>query len=529
MKVLIVTGTKAKNIVEGHVKGVWRGVDVEVTALPVQVAALITPQYAAQKLGEMKPCGFDLVLLPGMVRGDVGEVAKSVGIPAFKGPKHSVNLPQLLENLGSFTLSTVKPACELYRDLVRHRVYEELNIVKKAALTLEAGGVGFTIGHGKAKMWTHEGYSPLLVAEVVDASQLPDDAIAEKAAYYAKCGADVIDLGMEAGGGHAEDATRAVKAAANAVSKPLSIDSNDVEEFEAAVGAGVNLVMSINLQNMEAAARFASQVPAVVTPAGADGTIPETASERVNQLEENSRKAHSLGFTQLVADPLLSPPPTSTLLDSLRGYIEFRKRNPNTPLLLGAGNITEFADVDSVGLNFLLAHLSWELGPSLIFTTEASNKTRGSVREISTALKMLTLAQRMGKPPKDLGLDLLELKEKRVKRDVLDPAEEAEVPELSSFRGRGYTHDPKGFFKVKLNRKRKEMLLFHYPRGWDKPDFKVRGQNPVSIYRAVVREGLISQLDHAAYLGSELEKANTALLTRRSYVQDVYGPFGSED
>ncbi len=121
------------------------------------------------------------------------------------------------------------------------------------------------------------------------------------------------------------------------------------------------------------------------------------------------------------------------------------------------------------------------------------------------------------------------LKEKLLKRDVLDPAEEAEIPELDSFRGRGYTHDPKGFFKVKLGRKRKEIVLFHYPRGCDKPDFKIRSQNPASIYRAAVREGLISQLDHAAYLGCELEKANTALLTGRSYVQDVYGPFGAED
>ncbi len=40
------------------------------------------------------------------------------------------------------------------------------------------------------------------------------------------------------------------------------------------------------------------------------------------------------------------------------------------------------------------------------------------------------------------------------------------------------------------------------------------------LARAIIREGLMSKLNHAAYLGRELEKAEIAMRLGRSYVQD---------
>jgi dihydropteroate synthase len=40
------------------------------------------------------------------------------------------------------------------------------------------------------------------------------------------------------------------------------------------------------------------------------------------------------------------------------------------------------------------------------------------------------------------------------------------------------------------------------------------------VYQTIIREKLITKLDHAAYLGKELEKAAIALNLGRSYVQD---------
>ena len=40
------------------------------------------------------------------------------------------------------------------------------------------------------------------------------------------------------------------------------------------------------------------------------------------------------------------------------------------------------------------------------------------------------------------------------------------------------------------------------------------------IYEEIIEKGLVTRLDHAAYLGKELEKAEIAMLTGKEYVQD---------
>nr|WP_231624254.1 DUF4346 domain-containing protein [Methanobrevibacter arboriphilus] len=40
------------------------------------------------------------------------------------------------------------------------------------------------------------------------------------------------------------------------------------------------------------------------------------------------------------------------------------------------------------------------------------------------------------------------------------------------------------------------------------------------IYDELVRQGIVTRLEHAAYLGSELQKAEIAMITGKEYVQD---------
>ncbi|RLI04266.1 dihydropteroate synthase-like protein, partial [Candidatus Bathyarchaeota archaeon] len=369
-------------------------------------------------------------------------------------------------------------------------------------------------------VWTCFGYPPLLVAEIVNVPFLSDEEIQRLAKLYVKHGADVVDIGMVAGRKHPEDAERAVRSVFEAVKKPVSIDSNDVEEIKFAVEVGADLILSINGENMEEASKISSLTNkyVVVTPVDEAGKIPENYVERVNQLELNIKKARLLGFKHIIADPLLT---VQNFVDSLMGYVEFRRRNPETPLLFGAGNITELVDVDSVGINFLLALLAWEVGVNLVFTTQASNKTQESVKELSTAIKMVALAKRRETPPKDLGIDLLILKEKKRKDEAFEEAmNEKWVKIVKAQTTEEYVSDPLGYFKVRLNRETEEILVFHYRYGKEKPDFVVKGKNPKDIYRRIFEENLISRLDHAAYLGSELQKARIALKTGKSYIQD---------
>ena len=49
----------------------------------------------------------------------------------------------------------------------------------------------------------------------------------------------------------------------------------------------------------------------------------------------------------------------------------------------------------------------------MLLATEKSDKAKGTVAEEATAAKMMFLAKKRGSVPKDLGIDLLILKDKR--------------------------------------------------------------------------------------------------------------------
>jgi dihydropteroate synthase len=48
----------------------------------------------------------------------------------------------------------------------------------------------------------------------------------------------------------------------------------------------------------------------------------------------------------------------------------------------------------------------------------------------------------------------------------------------------------------------------------------IKGKTAESVYRKVIELGVLKRPDHAAYLGSELSKAEIALKIGKSYVQD---------
>jgi hypothetical protein len=79
--------------------------------------------------------------------------------------------------------------------------------------------------------------------------------------------------------------------------------------------------------------------------------------------------------------------------------------------------------------------------------------------------------------------------------------------------------DPKGYFVIKV----------FYDKGYfgaryhtydAVPHFDIIGTNAEAIVQTVVREKLVSSLQHAAYLGHELHKAEMALKHRLNFVQD---------
>jgi len=518
MKIGIVTGILAKKAVESYLKESC--FKVEVISLPSPVAALMSPQYIAKMLASKDVSTFDIILVPGMIFGDTFPIEKALGVPTFKGPKHAADLPVVLGMLGKIPLSKKVPACELVIDLIRGQAMEEFDSVRREAEKLSEEATAFAIGAGDERIFVGRGSPMYLLAEIVNAPNLTSRELQNWVDYYVGSGADIVDLGMLSGVSRPAEAKTMVQAAKAITSKPISIDTNDVDEVRAAVEADVDLILSVNALNMKDIAEIAVDTPIVVTPVDKQNLCPSDRAKKIQQIEENIAMAKSLGFKEIIADPVLTPTLMPNLTESLVVYFEFANRNPETPILFGAGNVTELLDGDSVGANLLLAGLASELQASVILTTEASCKTKRSVSEMSTAIKMAALARKRSSPPKDVGFDLLILKDKRVREEAFDPGMEKGLRVLPKTEETGYQADPKGCFKILLDRENRQIAVFHYSIGQLEPDALIKGDNPAEINAALIQNGLISSLDHAAYLGAELEKAKQALVTGKSYVQD---------
>ena len=93
------------------------------------------------------------------------------------------------------------------------------------------------------------------------------------------------------------------------------------------------------------------------------------------------------------------------------------------------------------------------------------------------------------------------------------------VPHLAGYVPERMVSDPAGYFVVYPDRARARLSLEHY-RNDGVIDLVIEGKTAAEIYSAAIDKELLSRLDHAAYLGRELARAERALETGDAYVQD---------
>lgn len=414
MKVLLITGLLAKDMVTYYAQK--SNVETEVLALKVPVAALLTTKYIAKEIEKLNLRNFDMILVPGLIRGDTSVIEDATGIPTFKGPRYAADLPTVLESLDQVKLSKVIPACDLLKDELQRKALQEIYLVEKKRDALLKNPGNMLIG----ELAVGRDFPMRVMAEIIDVPLLSDDEIQEMARRYVKLGAEIIDVGMVAGESRPLDARRAVRAVKSVINVPVSIDTLDPDEAREAVSAGADLILSVDAGNVEDMATFASEVAVVIIPTNhRKGYFPKKADERVSLLEENIRKARKLGITRIIGDLILDPVNMPGIVQSLVAFNKFAKRNPDIPLLFGVSNVTELMDADSVGINALLAGIASDIGASILLTTEKSDKAKGSIRELAVSSKMMFLAKRRSSVPKDLGLDLLILKRQTNTRRAL--------------------------------------------------------------------------------------------------------------
>ena len=81
-----------------------------------------------------------------------------------------------------------------------------------------------------------------------------------------------------------------------------------------------------------------------------------------------------------------------------------------------------------------------------------------------------------------------------------------------------WKEDPRGFFTIKPFIEEGLIKVRYYQN--HKLKYLIVGKTPEELYYKITSQGLVSRLEHAAYLGKELEKAYLALKYTLQYVQD---------
>lgn len=359
-----------------------------------------------------------------------------------------------------------------------------------------------------------EDFPMRVLAEIANAPLLSDSELLNKAKYFVESGANMVDIGMIAGETHTERIPHMVEIIKNNLDVAVSIDTLNPSELKAAVESDVDMVLSLDHGNCEEVLPYleAKNIPAVILPTDySKNWVPKTVDERVNSIEELRKKCSTI---DVIADLILDPVNSHSIVDSFMACHKF-KQNNREPVFFGVGNVTELLDTDSVGVNSLLAGIGMELGVSVLFTPEESGKTLGSVKELAISSKMMFLAKNRKSIPKDLGINLVLYKDKG-KLDGSIEEMDLDVPVVEGKENYTFKQDPSGSFKILAENG--EVVAVHYIKM--DPQLMIKGKTAKAVYDEIIKRKLVTRIEHATYLGSELEKAEIAAKLNKKYLQD---------
>jgi dihydropteroate synthase-like protein len=490
MDILVATGKLAEGTVRKAV-----GTKARTIVLDIDIAAFITPRKLLEAVKKQNPQKhYDIIFVPGLVSGDFSKAAQELGSKIYLGPKHAYDLGYVLDFVGKIEFSTKIPACELLADVRKKLALEKVEQIETACDPLMCIKDVKLGGGSRMKV----------LAEIVDATGMESSALKKKILAFVNRGADMIDLGASLNA-TPDDVKRTIRTARKVTTLPISIDTLEPALLTRAIETGVDLVLSLDSNNLDEIGPMAASADVAVV------IIPDSC-EGLDSLVKNIKKAKELGIKKIIADPVLDPIGHG-ITSSIVRYYEFHKLFPEIPVFFGAGNVTELLDVDSLGVNATLCGIAADLGASILFTPEYSNKTQGSIRELKIASQMMILATERQSSPKDLGIDLMILKEKRRRTDASMPGKYTEAKER-----RMWKTDPAGSVRIGIipdeERTGEGLIVAEHETS------AIVGTNAREVLDTLMDMELVSTLEHAGYLGRELKKAEIALKFNRSYAQD---------
>jgi dihydropteroate synthase-like protein len=321
-----------------------------------------------------------------------------------------------------------------------------------------------------------------ILAEINGVERLSVEEILKMAQTYRSAGADVIDLGCSPG--QCWSSSEAIRQLRHEGLR-VSIDTFDTPTVKEAVRAGAELVLSVNSSNVGEARDWGCEVVA----------IPDSPSDLVS-LERTISRLEEQGIRHRV-DPIIEPIGCG-FAASLGRYLQVRRRFPSAEILMGVGNITELTDVDSAGINVLLAAFCQETGIRSVLTTQVINWCRSAIRELDVARRLVFQAVTERMPPKNLSRNLLMLRDDRLRAQGAD-----RLNELA-----GQITDP----NFRIFAENDEIHVMNR-------DLHLVGKDAFELFRQIQARTEIDPA-HAFYLGSEMARAAIALKLGKNYVQD---------
>jgi len=425
---VFITGKLAAGALKKALAAMNPDFEYEIRVLNCSVAALMKTQWIADHMDRVAA---GRVVIPGRCQGKLSLIEEKAGVPVVRGPND-------LKDLAGFL--------------------------------------------GKKKVMDGYGDHTLkIIGEIVDAHLMNWDQILATAEYYRACGADIIDIGCPVQGGFpkAGEVIRKLKAKGFTV----SLDTFDPETILQGDRAGMDLLLSINSQNMDLADKLKCKV--VVIPDFGQG---------LDSLEKNAVCLDQMGVPYIM-DPILDPL-NFGFTRSVTRFQETRQRHPNAEMMMGLGNLTELTDADSTGINTLMAGVCSELDIGYVLTTEVISWARGAVRELDLARKLMHYAKENDILPKSIDDRLITIK---------DPPFES------------YTENELRGMQTLVQDKNYRIFTDH--------EF-IYMFNGRQFIKSCAPQEILDQLDlkdpsHAFYLGRELERAALSVQLGKRYVQDT--------
>jgi len=383
----------------------------------------------------------DRVILPGWVQGDLRELEEKFGKPFERGPKDLQDLPEYF-------------------------------------------------GLGKKKAVTLDRYSIDIIGEINHATCMPLDAVVAEALAMSRDGADLIDVGCVPGETCAQ--VGEIVSSLRAENLRVSIDSFDAREVELAVEAGAELILSCNHSNIDWVTKLGSEVV----------VIPDTPAD-TGSLDRLVEQVSAIGVPFRI-DPIIEPIGMG-FTASLQRYMDARRKYPHVAIMMGIGNVTELTEVDSAGVNMLLAAMCEELGIQSVLTTQVINWCRTAIAEFDAARKLVHHAITNQVIPKHIDSSLVMLRDSKLKPQS-DESLNALAAALTDAN-----------FRIFAEQSGVHLMNKH--GHW-------KGDQPFQIFAAALAANPDIDPSHAFYLGYEMARAEMTRLLGKRYVQDEAIGFG---